>query len=171
MMIYVKRLVFVLMSFLILSTAVRAQPPARENPGRFKERIITMRNWQLTEVFDLRGKRAEKVFSILKRFDREREDLIMQRRRILNEMRHEVKNPDTTAGRLKELIKGFNRTNIELAGIPGKEVYALKDIFTPRELARYLLFSERFSRELKASIYERLQKRGRRPPPGRREPW
>ncbi len=125
-----------------------------------KERLITLRNWQLMEELNLKGNRAQRVFDILKRFDDERETLIMKRRRLLRKLKDALETGSMSDAQLKRLMTEITETNVALARIPQRELRRLEQVFTPRELARYLLFSQRFARQARRLLA--------RPRPGNR---
>ena len=131
-------------------------PKRNQRINEIKERLITLRNWKLMEEFNLTGARAQRVFSILSRFDKERERLLIKRRRLIKRLREAIDRAACDE-ELKRLMKELTSTNVELSRIPQRELEGLKKVFSTRELARYLLFSQRFAREAR-----RLLKRERR---------
>jgi Spy/CpxP family protein refolding chaperone len=157
-----RKLLIVTVILLVFPFSLMAAPLDGERPGRFKEKIVTMRNWELMDVFDLSEKRAQEVFSILKKYDKERERLIMERRELMRALRREVSDPAAPEDRLKELINRYHELNMRIAELPKRELEGLSRVFSTRELARYILFSERFSRDLKATVYRKLDDRRRR---------
>ncbi len=123
-----------------------------------KERLITLRNWELMEEFNLKGERAQRVFDILKRFDDEREFLIRKRRRLLGRLREGLRTGSLSDARIKKLLTEITNTNVELARIPQKELKGLEKVFSPRELARYMLFSQRFAQQARRLLLRPGQK-------------
>ena len=117
--------------------------------GNLKEKLTTLRNWQLMEEFDLSPERAQKVFSILSRFDDRRVELLTSRRRIIDQLRKNVREGNNAPERLNRLMEDLSKTNVQLARLPEKERKALSGLFSPVEQARYLLFSENFARNLR----------------------
>ena len=144
-----KKLIIIGISiFFLLPSVVVAGQRFGKDPEKFKERLVTIRNWKLMEEFDLSGEKAQKVFNILKRYDEQRETLIIQRRKSFNELKKEVGRVAPSEKRLKDLVREITKTNVELARLPAKQLEGLKDVFSVKESARYLLFSERFGRNL-----------------------
>ncbi len=140
-------LIFSLMSS---SCLCLAGPPPRHffpDHGKIKERLVTLRNWKLMEEFNLSGDRANRVFNILKTFDDRREDLILKRKRLYRDLRNELQKNNPSDEQLRNLMDEITRLNVELSGLSGQEVKALEPVFSLRERAQYLLFSERFARE------------------------
>ena len=154
-------LFFLCMCFIVTGQPVLAGSP--EAPpmwhGKMKERIVTLRNWKLMEEFDLQGEKAQKVFSILDTFDKEREKLIKQRRDIKRKLRLIIASPPVSDSKEKTLMNEFFRINSELSAIPEKEVNALGEVFDTREQAKFLLFQERFIRDIKKMARERFKRK------------
>jgi len=123
--------------------------PPHPNHERIKERLVTLRNWKLMETFNLSGERANRVFNILAKFDDKRENLILKRRRLYKTLRDELRMARPSEKVLRNLIREITGLNIELAKLHREEVKALSPVFTVEEQARYLLFSERFAKEVR----------------------
>jgi hypothetical protein len=148
-----RKFIFVWLSILCIFASVAwAEPYKGNKPKEVKERLITIRNWKLMEEFDLSGEKAQKVFDILKRYDKKREKLVIKRRKLLRRLRKDIKQPETTDDKLRSIINEIVLINVELARIPEQELKGLSEVFTQKELARFLLFSERFAREMQRII-------------------
>jgi Spy/CpxP family protein refolding chaperone len=143
------RILLITLLVVLLPALVSANPDKRPSPEVLKERIITLRNWELMNELDLKGRRAEKVFSILKRFDDEREKLILKRRELMERLKEAMDSKKVSSERLEGLINEMLQTNIAFAELKKKELKALAEVLTPEEQAKYLMFSERFSHQIK----------------------
>jgi len=164
--------ILILGLLLVLAIIPPAPAAGRErNSKRVKleERLTTLRNWQLMEQFDLGPEKATKVFTILKNFDDQRVELIQKRRRLLQQLRKAVETTGAgdetkTETTLNSLMKQLSQTSVALARIPEKERRGLAEVFTPLEQARYILFVNDFSREMRRVIKKkRPGRRDRRP--------
>lgn len=148
-----KRLtIFVFSIFILLVSCPAGAAPDFSKQERLKERLITMRNWKLMQELDLSGGKAQEVFNILKKYDDKRERLILRRRRLLRDLREESARDGASEEALKRLMKDLIRVNVLLAGLPEEEVKGLSSVFSLKEQARYLLFVERFGREMQRVI-------------------
>jgi Spy/CpxP family protein refolding chaperone len=152
---------FLCMCFIVTGQPVFAGPPEGPPMGhvKMKERIVTLRNWRLMEELDLQGEKAQKVFSILDAFDKEREKLIKQRRDIKRELRLVIESPPAADPKAKTLMNEFFKINSALSAIPEKEINALGEVFDTREQAKFLLFQERFIRDIKKMAHERFRRK------------
>ncbi|HDZ91640.1 MAG: hypothetical protein JRJ09_12425 [Deltaproteobacteria bacterium] len=163
-----KRLTVLLFSIVFLMVSwpagATAAPPRQD---RARERLVTMRNWKLMQEMDLTGEKAQRVFDILKKYDDKRERLILRRRRLLKALRDETGRAEPSEEVLKRLMKDLVRVNVGLAGLPEEEIKGLSEVFSLQEQARYLLFVERFGREMHRILRESRNPDRRRERPRR----
>ncbi|MDL1965616.1 MAG: hypothetical protein LWW90_02960 [Candidatus Desulfofervidus auxilii] len=126
-----------------------------------KKQVITLRNWELMQEFNLEGERATEVFNILKKYDDQREKILVKRRQILKNLKEKVENPAIPEEELTKLIKEVKEIDAQLAELKGKEIKALSKVFSIREIGKYVLFMERFPRMMREALrMHRMQKRG-----------
>ncbi len=126
-----------------------------------KKQVITLRNWELMQEFNLEGERATEVFNILKKYDDQREKILVKRRQLLKNLKEKVENPAIPEEELTKLIKEVKEIDVQLAELRGKEIKALSKVFSIREIGKYVLFMERFPRMMREALrMHRMQKRG-----------
>ena len=126
-----------------------------------KKQVITLRNWELMQEFNLEGERATEVFNILKKYDDQREKILVKRRQLLKNLKEKVENPAIPEEELTKLIKEVKEIDVQLAKLRGKEIKALSKVFSIREIGKYVLFMERFPRMMREALrMHRMQKRG-----------
>ena len=126
-----------------------------------KKQVITLRNWELMQEFNLEGERATEVFNILKKYDDEREKILVKRRQILKNLKEKVENPAIPEEELTKLIKEVKEIDVQLAELRGKEIKALSKVFSIREIGKYVLFMERFPRMMRKALrMHKVQNRG-----------
>ena len=136
----------------VLVSGAWAAPPFGHKQDRFKERLVTMRNWKLMEEFNLSGEKAQNVFNILKKYDEKRERLIIKRRDLFKDLREETDSTEASEEKLRELIGKLSQINVKLARLPEQELEGLGTVFSLKDQARYLLFVERFGREMQRVV-------------------
>ena len=126
-----------------------------------KKQVITLRNWELMQEFNLEGERATKVFNILKKYDDQREKILVKRRQLLKNLKEKVENPAIPEEELTKLIKEVKEIDVQLAKLRGKEIKALSKVFSIREIGKYVLFMERFPRMMRKALrMHKVQNRG-----------
>ena len=126
-----------------------------------KKQVITLRNWELMQEFNLEGERATEVFNILKKYDDEREKILVKRRQLLKNLKEKVENPAIPEEELTKLVKEVKEIDVQLAELRGKEIKALSKVFSIREIGKYVLFMERFPRMMRKALrMHKVQNRG-----------
>jgi len=126
-----------------------------------KKQVITLRNWELMQEFNLEGERATEVFNILKKYDDQREKILVKRRQILKNLKEKVENPAIPEEELTKLVKEVKEIDVQLAELKGKEIKALSKVFSIREIGKYVLFMERFPRMMRKALrMHKVQNRG-----------
>jgi hypothetical protein len=68
-------------------------------------------------------------------------------------------NGDTE--KIKSLVKQVTKINVDIAALSGEEVNALSEVFSPEEQAKYLLFTDRFARNMRQIMKKKGE--GKRP--------
>jgi len=126
-----------------------------------KKQVITLRNWELMQEFNLEGERATEVFNILKKYDDQREKILVKRRQLLKNLKEKVENPAIPEEELTKLVKEVKEIDVQLAELKGKEIKALSKVFSIREIGKYVLFMERFPRMMRKALrMHKVQNRG-----------
>ncbi|RLA92987.1 MAG: hypothetical protein DRG69_07925 [Deltaproteobacteria bacterium] len=139
-----KKVLVVTLSLLLLSTALWAAP---RGPQERRRELEMLRMWKLTEELDLSEEEAAKVFPLLRRYSRKRQQLQRQRWRLLQELRG-LLDEEAPPERLKEKMRQIEAKTRELEELRWKEWQELKKTLSTEKQARYLLFHERFARDL-----------------------
>lgn len=138
---------------------------AHASKGRnLKEKLATLRNWQLMEEFDLSPERAQKVFSILSSFDDKRAKFLIKRRKIIQDIRNRIESKKSNPDALNGLMKKLSDTNVQLAKLPEEERIALSEIFSTVEQAHYILFAEKFAKNLRRIMVNEYMNNNRHGP-------
>jgi len=130
----------------VISISASAEHPRVENP-RLLEKLEAMRNWKLMDVLDLSEQRAEKIFKILRKFDLKRRDLIKERRKIRKKI-IDVAREKSSQEDITSLTERYLNIGVELAKLRLDELKALRSELTPEEEAKYIVFMERFYKEI-----------------------
>lgn len=147
-----------LLSIPVLSTAGEV---SKEEEIRTMEKVETIRNWKLMDVLNLSQDRAQKVFTILRKFDLQRRKLI-QERRSLREKLIKASRGEAVKGDVRGIALRYLNVGVELAKLRVRELQALEKELSPQEEAKYVLFTERFNREIMRMIIRERMRRGRR---------
>jgi hypothetical protein len=145
------------------------KPRSKEQKERIRKRITTLKMWKLTEVFDLDEKSASKLFPLLNKYDKKR---VVVRVHIKNDMRKLRKSVATASkDEIREIITRLKDNHRKYQGINDEELREFGEIFTLRDVAKFIIFKHDFKREMKNRFYkfrgkqsQWLKHRGMAPP-------
>ena len=134
--------------------------PAQGGGGRtsvrreeVRKKIEAIRIWRLTDELKLDATTSTKMASILSAMDQQRRDLRRKQMQQIRELRSQLKSgkPDDT--KLKAAIEQLEQDHMAVQQNRMKELSSLKDILTPEQQARYILFQLEFMREMRGMIH------------------
>lgn len=136
-------------------------PPPREKIERIQKQIEMVRMWRLTKELDLDEEGAARVFPILSRYDKKRMDLEVERFRIMRELRETI-NDDRDRDnerRVEKLMDRLESNKSAMDRLQDAEREELKKVLTRRQMAKYIIFQQRFEHEMKEIIREHRRER------------
>ena len=149
----------------ILLVAVFAQGPG-PNPGEEddpREIIEKVRIYKLTQALDLTTEQALKFFPKLKDLRKVEQEFIKGKMEIIREIKEIIKREEKASEeKLKALINRYKEINDKKWKGQTEIINEMRDILTPLQQAKYLIFQEDFEREIREVIKEI---RKHRPPP------
>jgi Spy/CpxP family protein refolding chaperone len=143
----------------LLGCLVFAQgPPDKDDPREIIEKV---RMYRLTQELDLTTEQAVKFFPKLNEIRKSEQKFFEERLEIIKELRELLK--DSSADKeLTTVIDRFKTIQDERQRVQGKTMDEIREILSPQQQARFLIFQEEFEREIREVIKE---VRGHRPPP------
>ena len=133
---------------------------SKEEETRTMEKVETIRNWKLMDVLNLSQDRAQRLFIILRKFDLQRRKLVQERRNLREEL-IKASRGKAVKGDVRAMSLRYLNVGVELARLRVKELRALEKELSPQEEAKYILFTERFNREIMGMIIRERIRRGR----------
>lgn len=136
-------------------------PPPREKIEQIQKQIELTRMWRLTKELDLDEKSAARLFPILNRYDKKRMDFEIERFRIMRQLREAI-NEDrgwNNDRKVDKLIERLESNKSALDRLREEERGELKKALTSKQMARYILFQQRFEHEMKEMIREHRRER------------
>ena len=129
-------------------------------PQERRERIRTLRTWQMIVALDLNDAQSEKFFLALKRYDAEEDRLNGERDRLSASMRTMVNRPETPEKALLDTIQAIRQQDDLLREARGRFRADAATILSVRQQARLILFEQRFDLVLRNTILEVMARRG-----------
>lgn len=126
-----------------------AQPLQKREP---KELIETIRIWRLTEELKLSEEQAAKFFPRLKKLRETKREFRKKRREILKNIEKELRKEKPRESILKKEIEDLNREDKEFREREERLKRKIFEVLTIEQQARFLVFQERFDREIREMI-------------------
>ncbi|HYA26690.1 MAG TPA: hypothetical protein VEE82_01705, partial [Thermodesulfovibrionales bacterium] len=155
-----KRVISVLIPFIMVvgfALNAVAEPPyeidrplSKEQMAKVRERIETLRIWKLTKALDLDEKTSSQLFPILNRNDKRRAEIERALALGMRNLRSAVK--DNRIAQLKDIIDDLERNHKALQNLNDEERTEVRKILTIEQQARFIIFQQEFSSELKQII-------------------
>jgi len=133
--------------------------PAKERLEKIRKKIEALRIWKLAEALDLDEETSSKLFPVLKKYDRRRAKAQRELRQGMKELKLALKAGKEES--LTDIIDRLEQSHKALQRINDEERQALKRILTVKQQAQYILFQQRFKREIRKIIAE-ARRGGRR---------
>ncbi len=147
-----------------LGSTADSRPKPLPNRQRVMEKIETIKMWKLMDALNLDSETALKVFPIIKAMDEKRTRLIEQKRALLWKLRQSIRDKTSEKAAVDSMAAKLFDLTERICALSREEYQKLKGVLTEEQLGRYLLFQQRFRREL---IKRWVQERGggmRKPP-------
>jgi len=155
--------------FIATSTSGWAKP--NRNRHRMMEKIETIKMWKLMDALNLDSRTALKVFPIIKEMDQKKADLMRKKRDLTRQIRDQLKGKSAQPEKIDALASQLFDLTEQLCALSREEYTKLKPILTERQLGQFLLFQQRFRRELlNRWVTEKRRSRQDRPFRGKKSP-
>jgi len=137
------------------------RPPSREQMEKVRKKIETMRMWKLTTALDLDEKSSAQLFPVLNKFDKKRAESEAAVRDSMRELRDTLK--EKNEAKLKGILDKLEQGHKGIQKVNDEERTELRKILTVEQQARFILFQQEFSREVREMIGEARDRRGEGP--------
>jgi Spy/CpxP family protein refolding chaperone len=148
-----------------------AQPERPMLREHLRDRVNTIMIAKLDEYLDLSMEQAEQFFPKFRHFNNRREELAQSRREAMDDLiRVEDSEPDNEK-RIEEQIDRLESIDGDMINLNREFRKEVRSILTPRQRARFVIFTERFPEQVRRIIEDVRRERGERgeePPPMRR---
>ena len=129
---------------------------------RVRKKIEALRAWQLTETLDLDEETSSRLFPAMKKTDRERWKVEARNRELVQEMSRVLERRGPDPRRINSILDELLANRRELVGIEERHIKRVRQILSPEDTARYVMFQIRFQREIKQKASEALRDKRRR---------
>ncbi len=137
------------------------RPPSKEQMEKIRQRIDTLRMWELTKALNLDEKTSAKLFPLLNQYDKKKFTLGQKMMDGMGDLTRYLKEKNDND--LKKTLIGLEQTHREMDKINDNEFNALKNILTIEQQAQFVLFKMKFEREIGRLMEESRQGPGHQP--------
>jgi Spy/CpxP family protein refolding chaperone len=152
-------------ALLLCCTELAAGQPSMPSPDqRPMERIERLRKVRLIEMLDMKEDQSIRFFARMNDHEKVRRELKRQKVEVLDRIERLVRNHADDAEFEKE-YPGVRAIDAKLAEENWNFFDSLKDILTPEQRGKYLLFERHFEVELREAMREAVRMRHRGDPP------
>lgn len=132
-------------------------PPPGDEHGR--QRIEQLRQLKMIEALDLDEEQALKLTVRDKEYKKKEKEMFSQRRDLLGKLREGLKE-EASDEQLLQILDRIRTLHVAMADAKHEHLLSLNDFLSTQQIAKMLLFEQRFNEELRRL----LSKRGSRRP-------
>ncbi|MBI4775320.1 MAG: hypothetical protein HY788_14320 [Deltaproteobacteria bacterium] len=125
---------------------------------RVRKRIHMIRIWRLTSELNLNENTARDLFPILNAFQERRGQLMAEGRRIERMLAAEIGRETHDERTIQSLLDDYRLNEKRKYELYREESTKLESLLTPKQLAQYILFGQRFNMELQYIFREALSR-------------
>jgi len=128
------------------------QAVSPEKREETRKKIEAVRIWRLTEELKLDSDKSAKLSSLLSSLDQKRRDIQHEQAETMRTLRQTLKAIKPDEAKLKPLLDKLEQDHRAMQELRDRELRDLKGILTTEQQARFLLFQQRFQREMREMI-------------------
>jgi len=140
----------IMMFFALMVAAFPQEPFNDEDPREIIEKVMIYR---LTQELDLTTEQALKFFPKLKDMRKMERDFNRERMEVIGELEKLVKD-SAMDKEIEKVIEKYKDMHDKRLIAQTRMLDEIKDILTPLQQAKFLIFQERFEREIRELIKE-----------------
>jgi hypothetical protein len=133
--------------------------------SEIRRQLEQIKIWQMTKEMNLPTDKAEKFFPLYNKYTEEMRTITTERVKAINALDSSMRD-NVGDAEINAQIKRILDYDDELASTHAKFISALGGILSPTEVARYMVFEQRFDREIRERI-RGMMMRHRMEGPGR----
>ena len=155
----------------LLSCSAIAQPDRPMLREQLRDRVNTIMIAKLDEYLDLTMEQAEQFFPKFRHFNNQREELEQSRRDAMGDLISVEDSEPDNEKKIEDLIDRLESIDGNLINLNREFRKEIRSILTPRQRARFVIFSQRFPEQVRRIIEDVRRERAGRdegPPPRHR---
>lgn len=133
-------------------------PDRQQRFAEFRERIGKLKAERMQKALELDEKTAAQVSDISRRYDQQRFELRKKSRDDMQTLRQSVRGKNDSE--MQSALERIEQRRQAIQVLDAEERTEVRKILTPEQMAKYTLFQEAFTREMREKIREIKQRRG-----------
>ncbi|MGC8595657.1 MAG: hypothetical protein ACP5MI_08650 [Candidatus Kryptoniota bacterium] len=154
-----KHILFLMIFALVGSTSAVAQEIEVGNP-EVRRQLEQIKIWQMTKDLNLPNEKAEKFFPVYNSYMAQLRETIARRRDLVSQL-DQMLRQGAKDDEISKQVDRITKLDEQLAEQHKHFIDSLKDILTPTEIGKYIVFEQKFQREIRDRLRAIMQQRMR----------
>ncbi|MDF1526696.1 MAG: hypothetical protein RRA15_09140 [bacterium] len=124
-----------------------------------RKKVEALRAWQLSEVLNMDEETSSQLFPAMRQADQERWNLEFRNRQLVREMSQSLENRNPDPQKIDKILDELQSNRRELVRSEERHLERVRQILSPEDTARYLMFQVKFQKEIKRKAVQAYQDR------------
>ena len=137
-----------------VSKAQQFKEAVESNRDKIRKRIEMIRMWGLVSELNLDEETAKKIFPIINRFQKQQYDLALSLHQVKLQLAEVISQDQSQDDKLQYLITQYREYMIKETQLISEKFDEIFSFLNTKQKAQYILFGDRFNRELKTIIQQ-----------------
>jgi len=129
--------------------------------SRVRKKVEALRAWQLTEALNLDEGTSARLFPVMKEADQERWRLELSNRDLVRKLSRTLDGPKPDPEAVNKILDELQSNRRRLLRVDERHMEKVRQILSPVDAARYLIFQIKFRREIRRKVAEAVRDRNR----------
>jgi Spy/CpxP family protein refolding chaperone len=130
----------------------QGNPPSEERREEIRKKIEAIRIWRLTEALKLDADTSARISSLLSSVDQKRREIQRDQMEAMRSLRGILRSLKPDEAKLKPLLDRVENNHRTMQELRDREIKSLKELLSPEQQARFLIFQQEFQREMRGMI-------------------
>lgn len=153
-------LVLIFVLFLLLPVA-EARPDKRMRE-KIRDKIHVLKMWKMIEYLDLDEETGFRLFSVVKKYDKENMKLMRESRKSVHDLKSELDKQSSDTTTIQSLMTRIRENADRVHQLKQERIDAAGKILSIEQQAKYVVFEIEFMKEM-AKMTQNAMRRGHRP--------
>jgi len=133
--------------------------PGEGDLNRVRKKVEALRAWQLSEELNLDEKTSSRLFPAMRQSDEERWRIESRNRELVRELSRSLERSKQDPRKIDRILDELQSNRRELILAEERHFERVRQILSPADTARYLLFQIKFQRDIRSKAATLLRDR------------